>query len=81
MPQKAPTLHQFHITMSNYNYRTLSRSDTQLDNHHTMYMNSLKDHQSKTDFFFQNICSYKIICLCLIKDNAAYVEDCLETYH
>ena len=41
MPQKAATLNQFTFTMSNYNYRTLSRRDTQLSNHYTLHMNSL----------------------------------------
>ena len=36
--------YQFTFTMSNHNYRSLSRRDTQLNNHYTLYMNSLKDH-------------------------------------
>ena len=52
MSQKAATLHQFTFTMSNYNYRLLYRRDTQLNNHYTLCMNSLKDHLSGIDFFF-----------------------------
>ena len=51
------TLHQFTFTMSNCNYRPLSRRDTQLNNHYTyLYINSLIKR------FF---CSYKIGYLCL----------------
>ena len=46
MSPKAAALHQFTFTMSNYNYRPLFRHDTQLNNHQTLYMNSLKDHYS-----------------------------------
>ena len=42
--QKVAILHQFTFTVSNYNYHPLSRLDTQLNNHYTLYMNSLKDH-------------------------------------
>ena len=41
--QKAAILHQFTFTMSDDDYRPLSRHDTQLNNHYTLYMNSLKD--------------------------------------
>ena len=41
---KAASLHQFTVTMSNYNCRPLSRRDTQLNHHYTLHMNSLKDH-------------------------------------
>ena len=54
--QKGATLHQFTFTMSNYNYRPLSRRDTQLNNHYILYLNSLKDYKPKTgskvDIFF-----------------------------
>ena len=49
MLQNAATLHQFTtFTMSSYNYRPLSRRDTQLNNHYTFYMTS------KIDFFLTN---------------------------
>ena len=44
MSRKAATLHQFTFTVNNYNYHPLSRRDTQLNNHNTLYMNSLKDY-------------------------------------
>ena len=51
MSQTAATLHEFTFTVVNYNYRPLSRRDTQLNNHYKLYMKSSKDHQSKIDFF------------------------------
>ena len=42
--QKAAVLDQFTFTISNNNYRPLSRRDTQLNNHLTSYINFLKDH-------------------------------------
>ena len=44
MSQKAATLHQFTFTVSNYNYRPPSGSDTQLNNHYTLYMKFLKNY-------------------------------------
>ena len=38
------SLHQLTSTVSNYNDRPLSRCDTQLNNLHTLHMNSSKDH-------------------------------------
>ena len=54
MSQTAATLHQFTFTVSNYNYRPLSGRDTQLNNHHTLFMNSLKDHFIKRFFVVKN---------------------------
>ena len=34
--EKAATLHKFTFTVSNYDYRPLSRHDTQLKNHYTV---------------------------------------------
>ena len=61
--QKVATLHQFTFTMSNYNYRPLSKRDTRLNNHYTLYVNSLKKKtidQALTSFYQKILCSYKI---------------------
>ena len=70
-----------HITSVYFHndYRSLSRYDTQLNNHYTLYMNSLKDHQPRIDFFNQKIlCSYKIGYLCL-KQNPQQHLYCLRS--
>ena len=58
---KAATLHQFTFTMNKYNYRLLFRRNTQLNDHCTLYMNSLKTINQELSYFYPKIlCSYKI---------------------
>ena len=65
MSQKAATLNQFTFAMSNYNCCSLSGLVTQLNNHYTLYMNSLKDHHEKfTSFLSKILCSYRIGYVC-----------------